>query len=78
MSSICLIMTPCPECDLMCGSLIYIRCNEGLGLYEMLNKVITRPLLALVSNLITSTLFGIKFNISGKSEKSLASLTTNC
>ena len=47
-------------------------------LYEMFNELIARPLLALVSNLITSTLFGIKFNISGKSEKWLASLTTNC
>ena len=60
----------CMEFDLTrqtCAGLI------KLWVCEMLNEFI-----ALVSNLITSILFGIKFNISGKSEKWLASLTTNC
>ena len=61
MSSICLIMPSCSEFDLTrqtCAGLI------KLWVCEMLNEFI-----ALVSNLITSILFGIKFNISGKSEK---------
>ena len=71
MSSICLITASCLECDLSVET-CSVLASSSLGLsclYEMFNEFIARPLLALVSNLITSTLFGIKFNISGKSEK---------
>ena len=70
MSSICLITASCLECDLIVWRPVLASSSLGLScLYEMFNEFIARPLLALVSNLITSTLFGIKFNISGKSEK---------
>ena len=61
MSSICLIMASCPEFDpngQTCAGLIKV------WVCAMLNEFI-----ALVSNLVTFTLYGEKFNISDKSEK---------
>ena len=61
MSSICLIMASCSEFDLdgqTCAGLIKV------WVCVKLNEFI-----ALVSNLITFTLYGEKFNFSDKSEK---------